>query len=67
MRTLLYRLGCAVLLSGCMEPGEYEYGFELTTMTIEITDLTIGVHPSRTDLRDANNPIRAGLGPETKW
>lgn len=67
MRTLLYSLGCAVLLSGCMEPGEYEYGFELTTMTIEITDLTMGVHPSRSVLQDANNPFRAGLGPETKW
>jgi len=50
-----------------MEPGSYEYGFELTTMTIEITDVTMGVHPSRTVLQDANNPFRAGLGADTKW
>ena len=67
MRTLLYSLGCTLLFSGCMVPGEYEYGFELTSMTIDITDLTMGVHPSRTVLQDENNPFRAGLGPETKW
>ena len=57
MRTLLYSLTPIWLLSGCMEPGEYEYGFELTTMTIEITDLTMGIHPSQTVLQDEGNPV----------
>ena len=68
MRISVYSLlGVCAIGAGCMAPGEYEYGFELTTLEFEVTDLTMGVHPSRVVLFEQDNPFRAGLGPETKW
>ena len=57
----------AALLSGCGESGTYEYGVDLTKVTFEVTDLTMGVHPSRSVLDDPNNPFAAGISEETKW
>lgn len=66
MRTLVFSL-IGAMVAGCMEPGSYEYGIDLTSVTFEVTDTSMGIFPSRAVLNDDNNPFRVGIGPETKW
>ena len=70
MKIRLWLLSCAVLTlaTGCVESGEYVYGDRFDSVELNLSDTTLGVHPSTVVLTDPNNPFRAARsGVETKW
>jgi hypothetical protein len=58
-----------LLLAGCeIPPPEYQFGFNLTGLTLELYSDDVGVHPHLDVLVDPNNPFAEyGVGAETKW
>lgn len=59
----------ALLVAGCeIPPPEYQYGFNITGMTLELYSDDVGIHPNLDVLVDPNNPFAEyGVGSETKW
>jgi len=56
-----------LLLAGCPDAAEYQYGLDLTDLQFVPYSPDEGVYPDESVLVDPNNPFRGGIGPEAKW